>query len=479
MANDVNLQYTFKLDAPYTKHVFLIDQSYASIQLSCDFSVHDWMMLLIWDPNNQLRAQYLKVNESAFRIQLSQQPDQCSYSAVPGEIISGEWTIELFSNGGNCNFDLRIEVNNHDSQLQPKQHWMTKQNKEPFFHLNQLNRTKVFNQEARWYKGDFHTHTTISDGKLTPELGMEQARKQGLDFFVATDHNVIPTNWVDSELLVIPGVEITSSKGHFNALGVDQWLDWRPTCQDGGMESEVGMNRLLRETKEANGVRSINHPLLRPWEWQFKQTDLREVDVIEIWNDPTYQDNPLATEHALKLWDELLLDGHKIYGIGGSDSHNLPTESYQEGGPPSLIGDPATYIYAENLSILSVLAGLRRGEAYVARGPELFFDIQDENGPVRLGSTFTGKLTYSFHYKNVPADSKVIWIKNGERVESTNLLTEGLTEKMFEIEKEYAYIRLEVRKENGELVAFTNPIFQGIKTPSIRNWEELLQKAGY
>ena len=147
---------------------------------------------------------------------------------------------------------------------------------------------------------------------------MDQAKKMGLDYFAVTDHNILPTKWIRDDVLTIPGIEITSSKGHFNALGLKKWIDWRPTCMDGGMETEEGMNRILAEAKFAGALVSINHPMLKPWEWQFKTTPLSLVDVIEIWNDPTYKDNPAATEEALQLWDILWNDGHRIYGIGGS-----------------------------------------------------------------------------------------------------------------------------------------------------------------
>ena len=56
---------------------------------------------------------------------------------------------------------------------------------------------KVFNENKKWYKGDFHTHSIYSDGKMTREENMVSAANQKLDFFVATDHNVLPTSWFD------------------------------------------------------------------------------------------------------------------------------------------------------------------------------------------------------------------------------------------------------------------------------------------
>ena len=39
-------------------------------------------------------------------------------------------------------------------------------------------------------KGDFHTHTSLSDGKESPEFVVMQSLKRGMDFVAITDHHV-------------------------------------------------------------------------------------------------------------------------------------------------------------------------------------------------------------------------------------------------------------------------------------------------
>ncbi len=43
---------------------------------------------------------------------------------------------------------------------------------------------KVVNEEHRWYKGDFHEHTDLTDGEIDDELGMQVCEKQELDFYM-------------------------------------------------------------------------------------------------------------------------------------------------------------------------------------------------------------------------------------------------------------------------------------------------------
>ncbi|MCA1032025.1 CehA/McbA family metallohydrolase [Bacillus timonensis] len=476
-------------NTPFISKVLEIDADYDWLKLSITFFKKGWFGIFLWDPNGKLRVQSLYINEPK-EILISKNSDATSFSCVSGEIPKGKWRVEILSATYKsepyyemeCTCGLLSEdVSSEDSNV-----WATTSTStSSVLDLNHFDARRVYNDEKKWYKGDFHTHTNESDGKMTPEQGMEQAKKMGLDYFVATDHNILPTKWVKDSVMVIPGIEVTSSKGHFNALGLTRWIDWRPTCEDGGMETEVGMNRILRECREAGAVVSLNHPMLKPWEWQFQETLLSSFDTIEIWNDPTYKDNPKATEEALVLWNMLWNDGHRLFGIGGSDSHLLPTESYEKNGPPSVIGDPATYVLSEGLSTDALLSAVKKGKVYVARGPVLEVDIEVNGEASDLGSdlTATSKLhfgahiDYSIAYENVPKDSVLYWVQDGEVVDQSNISETGKLERSFSFSQDQiTWLRFEIRSKDGELLAFGNPIFQGSKQPTIKTWGQLLER---
>ena len=40
----------------------------------------------------------------------------------------------------------------------------------------------------KWYKGNLHTHSTNSDGRLSPEEVIGLYREEGYDFLALTDH---------------------------------------------------------------------------------------------------------------------------------------------------------------------------------------------------------------------------------------------------------------------------------------------------
>jgi hypothetical protein len=459
-----------------------------------------WFMMSVWDPEKVLRAQFF-YGQAPNTIVLHKEPGLASSLTLPGHFPQGEWMIEIvgtdtvFTEGTQKGIAFTLEWETGSGNLPDfltvhmlgTDLWAHREQQSAGFVFNQFDWDRLVNSEKRWYKGDFHTHTILSDGKLTPEEGMKQAEKMGLDFFVATDHNVISTGWAGGGSLVIPGVEITSSKGHFNALGPRKWIDYRISSPDGGMETEAGMNRVLAETNQAGALRSVNHPQLVPWQWQFRDTLLGEIDVLEIWNDPTFPKNPQATEEALKVWDTLWNEGYRIWGIGGSDAHLRPDESYTPNGEPSVIGDPGTFVYSDGLSAAKILKSVSQGRVYVSRGPLLDLTVQAGEQLFSVGSDLTEawnggqdhRVSWKVTITNVSEPGQLRWIELGKEVLVQELHGNGQYGASFDWNgRDYVWLRLEIRKAGGDLLAFTNPIYYGKQEPSVSTWGQLLEKAG-
>ena len=80
--------------------------------------------------------------------------------------------------------------------------------------------------DARVTRGAIHVHTTVSDGAGTPDEVAAAAARAGLNFVVLTDHGdgtraPTPPRYVDGVLL-IDAVEISTTGGHYIALGLGQ-----------------------------------------------------------------------------------------------------------------------------------------------------------------------------------------------------------------------------------------------------------------
>ena len=46
----------------------------------------------------------------------------------------------------------------------------------------------------KWFKGNIHTHTTVSDGRMAPEDSIALYLKNGYDFLALTDQKVTGLN---------------------------------------------------------------------------------------------------------------------------------------------------------------------------------------------------------------------------------------------------------------------------------------------
>ena len=86
-----------------------------------------------------------------------------------------------------------------------------------------------------WYKANLHCHSTISDGKLTPEELKKVYTEKGYSIIAYTDHNVMldHSNLNDENFLALVGYELDVSEPyrgrpagydktcHFCAIAID------------------------------------------------------------------------------------------------------------------------------------------------------------------------------------------------------------------------------------------------------------------
>jgi len=212
---------------------------------------------------------------------------------------------------------------------------------------------------SRWYRGDLHCHSHHSDGTGSLNDLLAAARTRGLDFLAVTEHNTVSHlpelrgMWKGSPPLLIPGVEVSTYHGHVNLWPVEDWFDFRCWRDD--------QMRIVREMASERGVLfSINHPKEDGPPWQFG--DLFRPDCVEVWCAPWF----LSNYQALAFWDRLLRDGRRVTAVGGSDKHQGPFSGelgwYE-------VGTPTTWVWAEELSIPAIVAGLRAGRVFVSEGP--------------------------------------------------------------------------------------------------------------
>ncbi len=188
----------------------------------------------------------------------------------------------------------------------------------------------------------------------------------GLDFLAITDHNNIShlaaLNTIDTPLMLIPGLEVTTYKGHWNIWGDRGWIDFR-------IEDEAHMAQAIAEANRRGYLTSINHP--RPFgpDWEYPAVD--KTACIEVWNGPWV----LMNDIALEFWESRLRAGKRYTAVGGSDNHFLKQEHIAKLGVPTL------WIYCPGVpSPAKLLDAMRAGHVSISESPtgaRLFLDSSD------------------------------------------------------------------------------------------------------
>jgi len=276
--------------------------------------------------------------------------DDATPGYLPGPITPGRWQVVLgLAQVAAAPCRYRVEVTFSDA-ARPSP--------------NVTARWPEVFKNAGWYKGDLQSHTHHSDATGSLDDLYQAARARGLEFLAVTDHNTVShhphlAEASSAELLLVPGEEVTTYKGHANVWGVEGWVDFR-------LRSEHELSVLLEQIRQRGGVFSVNHPKTSPGcigcDWSYPVPD--GTDCFEAWQGPWWHRN----WESLSRYDAQLKLGRRLTLVGGSDRHQPgwpdPTPTFLQ------VGSPTTWLYLNEFSVAGVLQALRAGRAFVSESPE-------------------------------------------------------------------------------------------------------------
>jgi hypothetical protein len=246
-------------------------------------------------------------------------------------------------------------------------------------------------------------HTAHSDGSCLSQSGRkvpcpvfltaEAASARGLDFIAVTDHNTISHYDALRELqpyfdklLFIPGREITTFWGHANLFGPTEFIDFRVGTTVPSMQS------LFEQANRMHAILSINHPNAPTGEicmgcgWTPKDAlDPHLIQSMEAVNGGAEE----GQYSGISFWEKYLNQGDRITAIGGSDNHNAQIPASGK----NAIGSPTTVIYANDLSVASLLDGIRKGHVFIdlsaSRDRKLEISAEDDGQKAMMGDALS------------------------------------------------------------------------------------------
>jgi len=274
---------------------------------------------------------------------------------------------------------------------------------------------------GRFYKACLHTHSTVSDGKLSPEEVKELYKTRGYSILALTDHEIcLPHPELnDEDFLTLTSYELLVEDGspkinakvyHLNFIAKEPDNRWQfhhpglrpyiakyadrlvydqPEVRAYGLEET---NALIAKAAEKGFLCTYNHPV-----WSMQGTDdyvgLKGLWGVEVYNNASYLIG--YDEDMSQCYQEILRAGHQVFPVAADDAHR-----------PEHIGGGWVMICAEELSYGAVIEAMERGDLYASCGPEIrSLTLEGNTVHITCSDAVTvSMVTHGRHAKRVLAD---------------------------------------------------------------------------
>ncbi len=298
-----------------------------------------------------------------------------------------------------------------------------------------------FKGPGQWYKGNAHSHSTVSDGRLTIEERFAQFQEAGYGFLVLTDHghvSDVSSYDVPGEFLAISGSELHpknpygGSTYHIVAIDIHEPID----------TADLHPSGVIEKIREQGGEAILCHPY---WcgHTIIDLMPLHGYIGVEVYNATCVGIGKGVSESH---WDELLDKIGPTFGFAVDDCHGTEHDVHRGW----------IHVKSEKLELPAIMDALRRGAFYSSMGPEIHdLDISEVEVTTREGDK--GKATrlhihcspaVSIAFKGCRSTGRNYGAHNGELLTEAEHIARGSER----------YIRIEITDPTGKK-AWTNPLW--------------------
>ena len=226
---------------------------------------------------------------------------------------------------------------------------------------------------GRFWRGNLHTHSTVSDGVLAPEEVCRRYRAEGYDFLALTDHFVGHYGYPIADTLpfrsggftTILGAELHSGAmrngelWHILAVGLPP--DFAPPDVPGWEPVPGGETgpAIARRARDAGAFVAVAHPQWSGLTLDDARSMVGAAHAIEAYNHGCAVgcDRP----DGFQTLDLLLSEGHRLDLVATDDAHFSEPDHF--GG--------WVMVRSEANEPEVLLAALKAGAYYSTQGPEL------------------------------------------------------------------------------------------------------------
>lgn len=270
----------------------------------------------------------------------------------------------------------------------------------------------LFPQVERFFKANLHTHSTISDGKLTPQEVKAGYKAKGYQILCLTDHNIIVDHSAmnDPDFLMLTGIEInvnvpdwnwaSGKTYHMNLISKDPGNLWSPSklyrrfpdsaAYEDKMQFEnmplectpESINTMIEKAAEKGFLVMYNHPT---WSCQTypDYAGLKGLWGMELRNSECCLIG--HNENNFRVFKDILNNGTRVFPLGTDDMHS-----------PRSMGKSWIMVGAKELRYDSVIEALEKGDFYMSCGPEIS-ELYMEGNVLKVSCSDAAQVTLETH----------------------------------------------------------------------------------
>jgi len=260
--------------------------------------------------------------------------------------------------------------------------------------------------KGNWYKGNLHTHTTNSDGELSPDEVISLYKQKGYDFLSITDHGkLIYSEKLNREgICLIPGEELGGAGSelgtwfHLIALNLKEEVV-PPNGED------ISAQEIINKVREQGGEVILGHPYWCGVTFQ----DILPLEGylgIEVFNSTCLYG--IGKGESSVQWDDLLARDKQIWGFAFDDAHHYSDQKFH----PMDAGKGWIMLKAKSLDRKIIMDSLKKGLFYSSCGPSIK-NVSIEREVVRVETSAVTSITF------------VAWAYLGKQFTASSTLTQA------------------------------------------------------
>jgi len=256
------------------------------------------------------------------------------------------------------------------------------------------------------YKGQFHAHTTNSEGCNSPREVAMIYKNLGFNFTSITDHDYLTPDPEVPGILYIPGVEETTQPDIRHILSINS----------SAQVTQTEPQSVIDSIDAQGAIAVIAHPSFSA----MTQSDLQALNgfsMIEIDDE--------------RLWDGLLTAGRRVFAVASDDS--VCASSLRD------YGRGWVQVFADSLDRNEIIASLRSGNFYSSTGPTMSVSVS--------GTAITAV---------TDSRGEIYWIGPGGVILQSN---SNVTSASYSVTGAQSYVRIRIIRDSDTKKAWSNPLW--------------------